>query len=126
MPSALTKSSTERVEMPWTPAFAGAGSSLLDHRGECLLSHSARLQETREVAAFPELRDAQLDSSRTGLPVPVAIAIALRQPLRALLAMGSAGQPTHLHLHHSMRGKADHLAHHIGIGASLRSISSKA
>lgn len=53
---------------------------LLDDRRQRLLGHPARLQEAREVGAFPQLRDAQLDSARARLPVPVAVAIALGCP----------------------------------------------
>ena len=61
---------------------------LLDHGGERLLGQPARLQEAREVGALAQLRDAQLDRAGPGLPVPLAIAVALGQPLGALLAVG--------------------------------------
>ena len=59
----------------------------LDHRGQRLLGHPARLQEAREVAALAQLRDAQLDRAGPRLPVAVAVAVALDQPLGALLAI---------------------------------------
>ena len=52
--------------------------SLLHHGGERLLGHPARLQEAWEVAALAQLGDAQLHRSGPGLPVPLAIAVALR------------------------------------------------
>ena len=64
----------------------------LDHRGQRLLGHAARLQEAREVAALAQLGDAQLDRAGARLPDPVAVAVALGQPLGALLAIGRAGQ----------------------------------
>jgi hypothetical protein len=50
-------------------------------RGQSLLRQPPRLQETGEVAALPELRDAQIDGPGAGLPHPVAVAVALDQPL---------------------------------------------
>ena len=95
----------------------------LDHRRQRLLGHPARLQEAREVAALPQLGDAQLDRPGAGLPVPVAIAVALRQPLGAALAIAGAGQALHLQLHQALGGKADHLAQQIGVGALLQQLA---
>ena len=75
----------------------------LDHRGQRLLGHAARLQEAREVAALPQLGDAQLDRAGARLPVAVAVAVALGQPLRALLAIAGAGQAADLQLHQPLR-----------------------
>jgi hypothetical protein len=97
---ALTRSSTERVEIP----------CFLDHGGERLLGHPARLQKTRKIRALAQLRDPQFDRSGPGLPVAGPIAIALDQTLRTLLTMASASQRGHFHLHQSLGGKADHLA----------------
>ena len=94
---------------------------LLDHRRQRLLGDPARLQEAREVAALPELGDAQLHRPGAGLPDPVAIAVALRQPVRRPLAIVGAGQALHLELHQALGGKADHLAQEIGVGALLQS-----
>lgn len=58
----------------------------LDHGGERLLGHPARLEEAREVAALPELGDPQLD--RAGARLPVAVAVAVGDPLGAALAVG--------------------------------------
>ena len=91
----------------------------LDHRGERLLGHPPRLQEAREVAALAQLGDAQLDRAGAGLPVAVAVAVALGQPLGALLAVAGAGQLADLQLHQPLGGKADHLAQQIGVGGLL-------
>ena len=92
---------------------------LLDHRRQRLLGHAARLEEAGEVAALAQLGDAQLDRAGARLPVAVAIAVALDQPLRALLAEAGAGQAAHLQLHQPLGGKADHLAQQIGVGGLL-------
>ena len=41
---------------------------LLDHRGQRLLGHPARLEEAGEVAALAQLRDTQLNRAGAGLP----------------------------------------------------------
>jgi site-specific DNA recombinase len=95
---------------------------LLDHRGQRLLGGPAGLQEAREVGAPPELRDPQLDGPRPGLPVALAVAVALHQPLGAALAMRAAGQLTHLQLHQPLGGEADHLAQEGGVRALLQEL----
>ena len=62
----------------------------MDDRGQCLLGEPPRRQKAREIRVLPELGDAQLDRPDPRLPHPVAVATTLRQPLRALLAQGSA------------------------------------
>ncbi|ANN60864.1 hypothetical protein A9174_31985 [Mesorhizobium loti NZP2037] len=67
----------------------GLDVGLLDDGGQRLLGHAARFEETWGVGAFPELRDAQFDGAGARLPVPVAVAIALGEPQRILLAIGA-------------------------------------
>jgi len=105
---ALTRSSTERVEV-----------GFLHHRRERLLGHPPRLQEAGEVAALAQLGDAQFDRAGPGFPVAVAIAVALDQALRALLAIAGAGKTADLQLHQPLGGKADHLAQQIRVGGLL-------
>ena len=94
--------------------------SFLHHGGECLLRHAARLQKAREVAALAEFRDAQLDRTGTRFPHPIAVAVALIDPIGITRTMRGAGQVLDLQLHQALRGKADHLAQQIGIGALLQ------
>src|SRR3546814_1560756 len=61
----------------------------LDDRGQRLLGQAPGLQEGREVAPLAQLGNPQLDRAGTGLPVPVAVAVALVAPLGAALAMRS-------------------------------------
>src|SRR3546814_6402814 len=78
-PMARTRSSTERVEMPWTLGSSPrAGSGFLDDRGQRLLGQAPGLQEGREVAPLAQLGNPQFDRAGTGLPVPVAVAVAMR------------------------------------------------
>jgi hypothetical protein len=92
----------------------------LDHCRQRLLGDPARLQETREIASLPELGDVQIDRPGAGLPRPVAVPVALRQPVPRALAIGGAGQALHLELHQPLGGKADHLAQEIGVAALLQ------
>ena len=91
----------------------------LDDRGQRLLGHPPRLQESREVASSSELGDAPLDRAGARLPVALAIAVALGDPIGAALAVPGAGQPFDFQLHQPLRGKADHLAQQVGVGALL-------
>lgn len=91
----------------------------LDHRGQRLLRHPARLQAAREVAPLAQPWDAQLDRPRPRLPVAIAVAVALRQPARVLLAVRRAGQPADLQLHQPLGGKADHVTQKIAVGGLL-------
>jgi hypothetical protein len=76
---------------------------------EGLLRAPPRFQEAREVAALPELGDAQLDGPGADLPVPAAIAVALHQPIRRALAIAGAGQGRHLGANQALGREADHL-----------------
>ena len=95
----------------------------LDHRGQRLLRHPARLEEAGEVAASPQLRDPQLDGSGPGLPVAVAIAVALIDPALAALAVTGAAQGLGLQLHQPLGGKADHLAQQCRVGTLLQQLA---
>jgi len=59
--------------------------------GERLLGQPARLREAREVTDLAQLGDAQLHRAGARLPRPVAIAVALIEPIRTTLAVGGAG-----------------------------------
>jgi hypothetical protein len=69
---------------------------------------------------FPELRDAQLDRPGPRLPDPVAVAVALRQPIRALLAPRRSGLAADVELHEPLGSEAEHLTHQIGVGRLLQ------
>src|SRR5262249_33934158 len=47
---------------------------------DAVVGQAARLEKFREVAAFPELRDAQLHCACTPFPQPLAMAVALVIP----------------------------------------------
>jgi hypothetical protein len=94
--------------------------SLLHHRGERLLGHSARLPEAGEVAAPAQLGDAQFDRPGAGLPIPLAVAVALDKALRALLAVAGTRYGFDFQLHQPLGCKSDHLAQQIGVGGLLQ------
>jgi hypothetical protein len=52
-----------------------------------------------------------------GLPAALTVTIALGEPVIALLSVLSAGQAAHLKGHQPLRGKADHLAQKVSVGA---------
>src|SRR5207237_8333171 len=60
------------------------------------------------------------DRSRAGIPVSVAVAVALIAPFRAALAVPGAAQSFALQLHQALGSKADHLAQECRIGALLQ------
>src|SRR5215212_9882635 len=92
---------------------------LLHDGGERLLGEPPRLQEAWEVRALAQLRDAQLDRAGACLPGALPIAVALRQTLWALLAIGGSGQTGDLQLHQALGRKADHLPQQVGVGGLL-------
>ncbi|MHC2440321.1 hypothetical protein ACVMB0_007696 [Bradyrhizobium sp. USDA 4451] len=63
--------------------------------------------------------NAQLDRAGAGLPNAIAVAVALRQPLGILLAVGGPGLAFHFQLHQALGSKADHLAQQIRIRGLL-------
>jgi hypothetical protein len=96
---------------------------LLDHRRQRLLGHAPGFQKAREVAALPELRDAQFDRPGARLPVPVTISVALRPPRRVLLAIGRAGHSTDLQFHQPFGRKANHLAQKVRVRGLLDEVA---
>jgi hypothetical protein len=65
---------------------------LLHDGGERLLGQAPRLEQAGEVGALAQLRNAQLDGAGPRLPEAITIAVALREPLGALLAVAGPGQ----------------------------------
>lgn len=78
---------------------------LLEHGCQRLLDRAPRLKKRGEAGAGAQARDTQLNAARTGLPVPIAVAVALRQPLAAFLAILGAGLGTDLQFHQPLGGK---------------------
>ena len=70
-----------------------------------------------------QLRDAEFDSSRPGLPVAIAVTIALIGAALATLAVAGAAQRVGLQLHQALRGKANHLAQQCRVGPLLQKLT---
>src|SRR5882762_9429601 len=93
---------------------------LLDHRGQRLLGQPARLEKARKIAALAQLWDAQLNRPGAGLPITLAIPVAVGDPIGAAFAVRRTGQVLDFQLHQPMRREPDHLAQQISIGALLQ------
>ena len=92
---------------------------LLDHGGQRFLGHPPRLEETWKVRALAQLGDAKLHRPGSRLPVPVAIAVALGEPVGRAFAEACASSGADLHLHQPLGGESDHLAQDIRVGGLL-------
>jgi hypothetical protein len=72
---------------------------LLDNRQQRPLGALARLQEAREVAALPDLRDPQLNLAGPRVPAPRPMAVAMRHAILSPLAEPGTDLLGHLGLH---------------------------
>jgi len=115
MPIALTRSVDRACRNPLDIGF-------LDRRRQRFLRHPPRLEKAGDVAALPQLRDAQLDRAGARLPDPIAIAVAVVHPVGMAFAMRRAGHALNIQLHQALRRKSDHLAQQLGIGALLQKL----
>ena len=91
----------------------------LDHCGQRPLGHPARFEKAGKVAALAQFGDAQFDRAGAGLPVAIAIAVALDEPVGGFLAVRGARQAANLHLHQPPGGIGDHVAQNIRIRGLL-------
>ena len=97
-------------------------------RPEYRLPESPRSAPSRPSAAARESSESTTPSEASGceahrpgarLPVPVAIAVALGEPVGRAFAMGDAGSGAHFHLHRPLSGEGDHVAQNVRIGGLL-------
>ena len=93
---------------------------LLDHGGERLLGHAARLQKAGEVAAVAQFGNAQLHRAGAGLPVSVSVAVTLVAPLGRAFTGSGAAQAVGLQRHQAFGREADHVAQKAGVRALLQ------
>src|ERR1700712_2680774 len=93
-----------------TPGRHAADPSLLDHGYQGLLGRFPGLEEGREIAALPQLGDAQLQAAQARIKRSVAIAVAIRRTVDRPLMTSGADQPVniclHQQLHHGLRHTA--------------------
>ena len=88
---------------------------LLDDGDQGLLAAAARLEEAGEVAARAQPRDGELDLAGAGLPAALAVAVAVRGALRALLVQTGADLLRDLGLHQLACEPGERLAQHVGV-----------
>ena len=92
---------------------------LLDHSRERLLGGAPRFQKGRQIAALAQLGDGEIDPARPRVPGPLAIAVAVVEPLGAARAGWHAGPGFDLQLHQALGRKGQHLPHEVGISPLL-------
>src|SRR3954451_208587 len=98
-----------------SPRRDAADIRLLHHAHQRLLGALARLQEAREVAALPDLRDLQLDLTRARVPPPRAIPVAMRRAVLGALPVRGADELGDLGLHQLPRDRPHRLADHVTV-----------
>ena len=86
---------------------------LLDDRGQRLLARTARLQESRKVAALAQSRDGEVNSADARLPGPLAVAVAMVDTRGRALAVPGASEALDLHVHHAVGDVGHHLPEEI-------------
>ena len=97
------------------PGRDAADPGLLDHRHQGLLRRLSRLEERREVAALPQLRDAQLQAAQPRVERPVAVAVAVGRALAGALMSTGADQAFHVRLHQQLHHGLGHAAQEVAI-----------
>ncbi|MDX6644496.1 MAG: hypothetical protein QOK40_223, partial [Miltoncostaeaceae bacterium] len=106
---APTTRSTLRVETPLTKASITTDTSARSLRVQ-------RLEEAREVAAGPELRDEELERAGARIPAALAVAVSLgRARLGGALAVAGADLGRHLGLHDLVAEEAHRLPDQVGV-----------
>jgi len=98
-----------------TPGGHAADPGLLDHRHQGFLRRLARLQERREVAALPQLGNAQLQAAEPGVQRPVAIAVAIGRALAGTLVATGTDQSLHVGLHQQLHHGLGHGTQEIAV-----------
>src|SRR4029077_11530578 len=90
------------------PGRHAADPGLLDDCDQRLLRALAGFEKGREVAALPQLWDAQLQCSEPGVKSAVAVAVAPGAPLAAALVAPGADQPFDVALHQQLQHRLGH------------------
>jgi len=93
---------------------------LLHHREQRPLMPAARLEQTRKVAARPQLGNVELDGADPSVPLPVSVAVAIGGPAGCTLVRLGADQLGHLGLHQLLRQQPHAIAQEVRVRALLR------
>ena len=99
-----------------------ADPGLLDDRDQRLLRALAGLQKRREIAALPQLRDAQLQRAQARVEGAVAVAVAPRRTLAAALVAPGSDQPLDVVLHQQLQHRFCHSSQKITLAGLLQKL----
>ena len=102
-----------------------ADPGFLDHRDQRLLARPARLQERREVRALAQLRDAQLERSEPRVEAPVAIAVAVIEPIGRALVPPGADQALDIGFHQDLQHRLRHGSQEVALAALLQQLGQR-
>ena len=107
------------------PRRHAADPGLLDHRDQRLLRDLPRLQERREVAPLPQLRDAQLQRAQPRVEHAVAVAVAPGRALAAALVPPGADQPLDVGFHQHLQHRLRHGSQKIAVAGLLQQLGQR-
>src|SRR5690606_21845632 len=102
--------------------FAGAHAvdvSFLDHGDKGFFRSPTGLQQTWEVAALTQLRDAQIDGADPRVPLAMSISVSIRHSFCGALMPLCTDLSAHLKFHQLLRQQLNSLAQKVEIGAGL-------
>src|SRR4051794_14068828 len=102
-----------------------ADPGFLDHRHQRLLRYLPRLQERREVAALPQLRDPQLKTAQSRIKHPITMAVAPRRALAISLVAPGADQPFHVPFHQQLPHRIRHSSQKIAVTRLLQQLGQR-
>jgi hypothetical protein len=99
-----------------------ADPGLLDDGDQRLFRRLARLQERREVAAGPQLRDLEVERAKPRVERAVAVAVAPVQPIGGPLVPASADQPLDVRLHQQLQDALGHSTQKVTVAGLLQKL----
>src|SRR5271156_6442778 len=99
-----------------------ADPGLLDDSDQRLFRRLARLQERREVAAGPQLRDLEVERAKPRVERAVAVAIAPVQPIGGPFVPASADQPLDVGLHQQLQDALGHSTQKVTVASLLQKL----
>ena len=99
-----------------------ADPGLLDDGDQRLFRRLARLQEWREVAAGPQLRDLEVERAKPRVERAVAVAVAPVQPISGPFVPASADQPLDVGLHQQLQDALGHSTQKVTVAGLLQKL----
>jgi len=99
--------------------ISAVDEGLLDHRNQCLLRTPTGFEQTRKVAALPQLGDAQLDGANPSIPQSGSIPVSVRDPFRRPLMALCADLTAYLELHEVLGEQPDGFPQKVHIRTGL-------